>query len=278
MRGVADLEGISQKLALEVSQDHGGAIIAPTGVAVSLVMTRRRKKKKKEAGHPSTSLRTGPDIGAAVRLVADKCPRLRTFCYWAGTSSVATEVLGHRRSMDLDFHTLQALRDVRPILAEAQRVFGRQFRLVETPDVFGSGFRGVLKLPSGSRIGLEVFSNYEDACKSDLEPSSSAPGMRRVSLGRYLADKVQCLVERVEARDLVDILAVIRHTPALRVRLRRLVMAQDAVLLAERLLGWTDRSIRKDLAAYRDVNPMDAVVARNLILEWIGEHRSELSG
>ena len=54
-------------------------------------------------------------------------------------------------------------------------------------------------------------------------------GMRRVSLERYLADKVQCLVERAEARDLVDVLAVIRHTYALRASLRRLVMAQDAL-------------------------------------------------
>ena len=208
-------------------------------------------------------------VAEAVRLVAGKCPRLRASCYWAGTSSIATEVLGHRRSLDLDFHTIHALRDVRPILAEVQRAFGRRFRLVEMPDEFGSGFRGVLRLPSGGKIGFEVLSNYEETGTSDLEPSSSAPGMRRVSLARYLADKVQCLVERVEARDLVDVLAVIRHRPALRARLQRLVMAQDAALLAERLLGWTDRSVRKDLAAYRDVDPGDAMKARDLILGWI---------
>ena len=223
------------------------------------------KKKQKKDSKKTGSL----DISEAVRLVASKCPRLRTSCYWAGTSSIATEVLKHRRSMDLDFHTLRALMDVRPILAEAQKVFGARFRLIEMPDVFGSGFRGVLKLPSGSSIGFEVLSNYEDVRKSDLEPSLSAPGMRRVSLERYLADKVQCLAERVEARDLVDITAVIRHKPALRARLRKLVAAQDAVLLAERLLGWTDRSIREDLATYRDVEPKDAVEARNLILDWI---------
>ena len=248
-------------MALEASQHYGDEVVAPTGVEVFVIMIRNRKKAKKETGYP--------DIREAVRLVAVKCPRLRTSCYWAGTSSIATEVLGHRRSMDLDFHTLQALGDVRPILAEAQKVFGRRFRLVETPDLFGSGFRGVLKLPSGRSIGFEVLSNYEDVRKSDLEPSSSAPGMLRVSLGRYLADKVQCLVERVEARDLVDILAVIHHKPALRARLCKLVLTQDAVLLAERLLGWTDRSIVKDLAAYRDVDPKDAVSARNLILDWI---------
>jgi hypothetical protein len=226
-------------------------------------MKKPRKSRKNRVGQP--------DICEAIRLVAAKCPRIRTSCYWAGTSSVATEVLGHRRSMDLDFHTFQALHDVRPILAEIQHVFGKRFRLLESPDAFGSGFRGVLKLPSGGSIGLEVLSNYEDTRKSDLEPSSLAPGMRRVSLERYMADKVQCLVERVEARDLVDVLAVIRHSPALRTRLRRLVMAQDAVLLAERLLGWTATSIKKDLAAYRDVDPADAMAARDLILGFIGK-------
>jgi predicted nucleotidyltransferase component of viral defense system len=100
--------------------------------------------------------------------------------------------------------------------------------------------------------------------------------MRRVSLERYLADKVQCLAERVEARDLVDVLAVIRHAPSLRARLRRLVLAQDAALLAERLLGWTERSIRKDLAAYRDVNPDDAFAARDLIMGFVGKQHSSL--
>jgi hypothetical protein len=272
---MADLKDLPQKLAPEDSQDHGGQIVASAGAEVSSAIMKKQKKANRKADSPSTSLRTGSDIYEAIRLVASRCPRLRASCYWAGTSCIATEELGHRRSMDLDFHTFRALRDVRPILAEAQKVFGASFRLVEMPDEFGSGFRGVLRLPSGSRIGFEVLSNYADVRKSDLEPSSSAPGMLRVSLERYLADKVQCLVERVEARDLVDVLAVIRHAPALRARLRRLVMAQDALLLAERLLGWTTRSIREDLAGYRDVDPGDAVVARDLILEWIGEHRSE---
>lgn len=267
MRGMADLENLSKDLAPEAAQDNGSQIVAQKGVEISFIMKRDLKKRKQKAGQP--------DICEAVRLVAEKCPRIRTSCYWAGTSSVATEVLRHRRSMDLDFHTLQALQDVRPILAEIQRVFGPRFRLVEAPDVFGSGFRGVLELPGGGSIGLEVLSNYEDTRKSDLEPSSSAPGMRRVSLERYLADKVQCLVERVEARDLVDVLAVVRHAPGLRARLRRLVMAQDAALLAERLLGWTARSIKADLAAYRDVDTADAVVARDLILGLVRKRRAE---
>lgn len=267
---MAGLENIPQELAAETPQDNGDQTIAASGVEVSIVVKREWKKDKNEAGQL--------EICEAIRLVAGKCPRIRSSCYWAGTSSIATEVLGHRRSMDLDFHTLQALRDVRPILAEIQHVFGPRFRLVESPDAFGSGFRGILKLPAGGSIGLEVLSNYEDTRKSDLEPSISAPGLRRVSLERYLADKVQCLVERVEARDLVDVLAVIRHSPALRARLQRLVMAQDAVLFAERLLGWTATSIRKDLAAYRDVDPADAMAARDLILGFIGKQKRNKGG
>lgn len=261
---MAGFAGISRELAPEGSGKNGNETVAEKSAEVPFVMTRKLQKK---AG--------SSDICEAIRLVARKCPRLMASCYWAGTSSISTEVLGHRLSMDLDFHTLEALRDVRPMLAETQKVFGSRFRLVEMPDEFGSGFKGVLRLPSGSRIGFEVLSNYEDVRKSDLEPSSSAPGLRRVSLERYLADKVQCLVERVEARDLVDIFAVIRHKPALRARLRKLVAAQDAVLLAERLLGWTDSSLKKDLAAYRDVDSKDAVEARNMILGWMKKKDKE---
>lgn len=109
-RGMADLENLSKDLAPEAAQDNGSQIVAQKGVEISFIMKRDLKRRKQKAGQP--------DICEAVRLVAEKCPRIRTSCYWAGTSAVATEVLGHRRSMDLDFHTLRALQDVRPILAE----------------------------------------------------------------------------------------------------------------------------------------------------------------
>lgn len=63
----------------------------------------------------------------ALRQLADRCSRLVGMCYWAGTSSVAIEELGHRESLDLDFHTYAALVDVRPVLAEIQRAFPGAF-------------------------------------------------------------------------------------------------------------------------------------------------------
>jgi hypothetical protein len=44
------------------------------------------------------------------------------------------------------------------------------------------------------------------------------------------------------------------------------VASQDALLLAERLLGWTDAAIREDLAAYHDVVPEDAMRMRDELL------------
>jgi hypothetical protein len=44
---------------------------------------------------------------------------------------------------------------------------------------------------------------------------------------------------------------------------------QDALILAERLLAWKDRDIRRDLKAYRDVDPADAEEARDLLLKWL---------
>jgi hypothetical protein len=191
----------------------------------------------------------------ALRLLGERCPRLKSLCYWAGSAALAIEELHHRQSFDLDFHTREALRNVRPILAEIQHAFPGAFEVLQAPDEFGSGFRGVLGLPGGERITVEVLSNYEDVPADDLVPSRTAPGIQRVSLSRYLADKIQCVVERAEARDLVDILAVLRRHPEMEQQARRLLMEQDAVLVTERLLAWTDEQIAEDLAAYDDVAP-----------------------
>ena len=144
----------------------------------------------------------------ALRILVKRCPRLAAACYWAGISAISLEELGHRSSLDLDFHTRRALEDVRPLLAEIQRAFPGQFQIIEGPDASGAGFRGVLRLSGGRSITIEFLSNYEDVPIDDLVASSTAPPIERVSLARYLADKVQCFVERVEARDLLDLGAV----------------------------------------------------------------------
>jgi hypothetical protein len=216
-------------------------------------------------------------IRKAVRLLAKRCPRLARLCYWAGTSSIAIEELGHRQSFDLDFHTRKALQDVRPILAEVQRAFPGRFEVLQAPDEFGSAFRGVLKIPGGEAVTLEVLSNYEDVPDADLVDAASADGMKRVSLARYLADKVQCVVERAEARDLVDIMAVLQARSEMRETARALVARQDALAMAERLLAWTDKDIEADLKAYRDVDTGDAKDARDLFLKWLKADSSPVS-
>jgi len=140
---------------------------------------------------------------------------------------------------------------------------------VQAPDEFGSSFQGVLTLPNGERITIEVLSNYEDVPASDLVDSTTSHGIKRVSLARYLADKIQCVVKRVEARDLVDIMFVLHVNPSMEELAHRLLADQDTLLLVERLLAWSDADIEKDLRAYDDVSPTDAQEARDLLLEWI---------
>lgn len=41
------------------------------------------------------------------------------------------------------------------------------------------------------------------------------------------------------------------------------------MLLAERLLAWTDEQIAEDLAAYNDMAPEDAREARDMFLKWL---------
>jgi hypothetical protein len=210
--------------------------------------------------------------------LTQRCPRLAAQFYWAGTSAIALEELCHRQSFDLDLHTRKALLDVRPLLAEITRAFPGQFTLLQAPDEFGSGFRGVLKLPGGKRLTLEVLSNFEDVPDRDLTPSRTAPPLKRVSLARYLADKVQCLAERSEARDLVDIMAVIQAHPEMESRARAAVKQQDPLLLAERLLAWTDSDIRNDLASYPEVDPSLATAGRDLILGWLKRKTTRKAG
>jgi len=205
----------------------------------------------------------------ALRLLGERCPRLTKLCYWAGSAALAIEELHHRLSFDLDFHTRDAMRDVRPILAEIRHAFPGAFEVVQSPDEFGSGFSGILTLPSGERITVEVLSNYDDVPDTDLVASKTIPAFRRVTLQRYLADKIQCVAERAEARDLVDILAVLTQHPEMEPIARRYLQEQDVLLITERLLGWSDERIADDLAAYNDVSQDDARQCRDMLLDWI---------
>jgi len=208
-------------------------------------------------------------LRAAVRMLVEGCPALARTCYWAGTVPVALEELGHRQSFDLGFHTRKALQDVRPLLAQIEAAFKGSFETVQAPDELGSGFRGLLTLPDGQRVVIEVLSNYQDVAESELVEAVTAPPVRRVSLARYLADKIQCVAERAEARDLVDVRAVLRQHPEMETSARQFLAAQDALLLTERLLSWTDGEIEQDLLSYTDVDPRDACEGRDTLLSWL---------
>ena len=207
----------------------------------------------------------------ALRLLADRCPRLTGMCYWAGTSPISIEELGHRESFDLDFHTHQALADVRPILAEIQSEFEKSFSVLQAPDAYGSGFSGVLRLPAGEQITIEVLANFEDVPERDLVEAKTAPAIKRVSLRRYLVDKLQCVAERAEARDLIDIAAVLREHPELESAAQQALAEQDALLIAERLQAWTDEAIAADLEGYPEVAPVDGSRIRDRLLGWLKE-------
>lgn len=60
-------------------------------------------------------------------------------------------------------------------------------------------------------------------------------------------------MERSEARDLIDFLAIIRHGPGITELARELIAGHEALFLSERLLLWTDSALRSDLEIYEDV-------------------------
>jgi hypothetical protein len=158
---------------------------------------------------------------------------------------------------------------MRLLLAELEQAFPGRVEIVSPPDAFGSGFSGVLESSDGEKVTIQVFAGFESVPNGDLVKSTTAPSLWRVALHRYLADKVQCVVERLEARDLVDIAAVARLRPRLQHALRKAVADQDALLLVERLLGWTDDAIRDDLRGYVDVDPGEAIAMRDALLAMV---------
>jgi predicted nucleotidyltransferase component of viral defense system len=127
----------------------------------------------------------------------------------------------------------------------------------------------VIELEGGERLTVQVFAGFEAVPAGDLVQSTTAPALRRVALRRYLADKVQCVVERIEARDLVDIAHVMSARPDLEPALRRALRNQDALLVAERLQGWSDAAIRDDLRAHTDTRPETAIAMRDRLLDLV---------
>lgn len=214
---------------------------------------------------------TEKDFIEALVLMAERCPRLLKTCYWSGTSPIILEETHHRQSYDIDLHTLRALRDVRPLQAELQRGFGPAFRVLSAPDSLGSGFRGSLDLPSGAQLIIEVLASFESPKKADLTVSRLVPAWRRVALGRYALDKLQYVIERVEARDLVDLWVIFHYRPELAVLAKSRIPEVDQLLLTERLLHWSDSAIADDLAAYPGVDWNIAARSRDLLLEWLQE-------
>jgi hypothetical protein len=210
--------------------------------------------------------RLGLCLQNALQELISACPRVKKECYWAGTSAIALEELHHRDSFDLDLHTILALQDTGLMLAEVQKAFAERFSLIEPPSPYGSGFQGLLKIPSGEELTVQLMANFEDIPLNQLSPSRLVPGIRRVGLAKYLRDKLTCLVERAEARDLLDVMAVLDQRPAMLGEVRRFLVTLDEILLTERLLNWSESAIAIDLKAYPNSRPEDAIRARDLLL------------
>jgi hypothetical protein len=69
-------------------------------------------------------------------------------------------------------------------------------------------------------------------------------------------------------------MAVLERHPAMDQEARERLAEQDALLVAERLLAWTDEEIARDLESYQDVRPEKAGAARDLLLKWLKEKDS----
>jgi predicted nucleotidyltransferase component of viral defense system len=118
---------------------------------------------------------------------------------------------------------------------------------------------------------IEVLSNFDDVSKEDLSEAKIVKGVKRVSLNKYLRDKLQCLCERTEARDLADIFAVLQKFPKLVNFAHQCLLQIDLVLLSQRLLDWNDEALKSDLLKYNDIKFDEVKAMRDKMLAWIKE-------
>jgi hypothetical protein len=210
-------------------------------------------------------------VSQVLTILVKSCPKLLANCYWAGSSAISIEELSHRQSYDLDFHTCDALIDVRPFLAEIKRAFPKVTEIVAAPAGLSAGFRVSVQLDQGQEMLIEVLSNFDDVSKEDLSEAKIVKGVKRVSLNKYLRDKLQCLCERTEARDLADIFAVLQKFPKLVNFAHQCLLQIDLVLLSQRLLDWNDEALKSDLLKYNDIKFDEVKAMRDKMLAWIKE-------
>jgi hypothetical protein len=88
----------------------------------------------------------------------------------------------------------------------------------------------------------------------------------------YWAGTAAVSIEELHHRqsfDLVDVAAVLDRHPDMEQSCRRMLAGQDAAILVERLIAWTDDALSRDLAAYEDVKAESAVRSRDLLLRWL---------
>jgi predicted nucleotidyltransferase component of viral defense system len=184
--------------------------------------------------------------------------RLAAEVVFGGGAALAAVYLHHRRSEDLDFFLDRELEpaDLRPVT----RALARR-RITVDQNVFGPR-RSLVLSRAGAEFGKVDFAYYP------YEPVARRPtwtGLRVESLLDMTVNKVQAVLTRTQARDLVDLYFLLREGPEPDLeRLLDLVRAKfdaggDRLALASRLLTARDvgplprllrRVSRKDLIAF----------------------------
>lgn len=143
----------------------------------------------------------------ALSEIAEAIPKSHEKLYLGGTAPVSIRHLRHAISLDLDFHTNQALAPTSLEARSLKKHFKGRLEWFEADHEFGI-FRGAIDSgeidQNGGKILIEIdlFSHFEDTPNELLEDGGTWSKFKTTSLHAYLKNKVTCLEERAEAKDL----------------------------------------------------------------------------
>ena len=116
---------------------------------------------------------------------------------------------------------------------------------------------------------MEVRSSYQDTKPWELVVATLVPAFRRITLRRYVEDKVQCIVERAEARDLIDLRATLTLRPELESFIKQAVAEQDALLRNGCCPGMTQPFA--EISRHTRTSNPETSDMRKLLLSWLKE-------
>jgi len=148
-------------------------------------------------------------IQQSVTEVVTAAPELAKTCYLSGTMPVTVIDQPFAMSIDMDWRTKKTHQSPSGIVKTLADTLGDRFEVEEADREFGI-YRAIIRpaKKGGVLMSLDLFSSFEPAKTLRTFPVT---GVSAESFADYLANKVACLTERMEVKDLFHLCALTKN-------------------------------------------------------------------